>query len=297
MDNDELHYPPGAEPEKPQEQETPEPEPTPSADPELEKEPETPTTETPATDEGPETDPAPEPEPQPSTSKPRSIYKEFKETKRELKGTKSDLEVAQSRVSELEGLLEKGEKAQTPADKAVIDDDIRAFAEAEGLDPEGLTKITEFLAKRLGGEKIPTSIQQELDEIKAWKAEQLATTQRSEEDRAIDSQAPAVRKQLKELGFEVHVDGEANKIMSELKRLAHTSEFHDKPVEYIVWAKRAELSKMISPKKASFEAPTPTTSEPAPADFDFSKGGITPEQASAAALADRPGSGLTFRKS
>lgn len=218
-----------------------------------------------------------------------------KEAEATVETERSAREAAEARVAELEGLLDKGKKAQTPADKAAIDDDLRAFAEEQGLDPEGLTKITDFLAKRLGGDKVPANVQKELDEIKAWRAQQEAGTARADEDRAIDSQAPAVKSQLKELGFELHVDKEAGAIMTEIKRLAHTPEFHDKPVEYIVWAKRAELSKMISPKKTSFETQTPSTAAANASDIDFSKGGLTPEQAAQAAMSDRPGSTMVFK--
>ena len=258
-----------------QEEETPEPEPTPEPD---------------------KVEPEPEPTPEKIT-KPRSIYKEHKETKRELKSTKSELETSQARITELEALLEHGGNAQTPADKAAIDDDLRSFAEAEGLDPEGLTKITNFLAKRIGNEKVPDSIQQKLNDLEAWKADQLATSQRSQEDRAIDAQAPAVKDQLKDLGFEVHVPAEADAIMTEVKRLAHTPEYADKPVKYIVWDKQQELAKMISPKKPSFETQVPNTAAAAASEIDFSKGGFTPEQAAKAALDDRPDTSFKITKS
>lgn len=41
--------------------------------------------------------------------------------------------------------------------------------------------------------------------------------------------------------------------MKEIVKLSHTAEFHDKEVDYIVWKRKAELSKLISPKKPSFE--------------------------------------------
>jgi hypothetical protein len=274
-----LHYPPGAEPEKPQEPETPQvetpPQDTPAADPA----PETPEADATATDPAPETEPNPDGEqPQDPKINKRSIYDDYKDKKQEAKDAKAEAEAAKARVVELEALLQKSANAQTPADQSVADEDLKSFAETEGLSVEGLKKLTDFLGKRIGNAKLPDDIEKELGELRTWKQSTEATQQRVNEDREIDAQAPVVKTQLKEFGHEIHDEAEATAVMNEIKRLAHTKEFHDKPLDYIVYARRAALAKMISPKKPSFESSTPDTAEPVgPA--DFSKGRVTPQQA------------------
>lgn len=275
MADDQLHYPPGAEP-------TPEPEPIPeptpvNQDPNPEPAPE-PTPE-PAPEDEPTPDPeeTPEQEPQNLNNPRRTIYESLKEKKVALKDAKQELAVAQTRIAELEGLLQNGKNAQTPADTANNADDLAKFAEENDLDAEGLKKVATFLAEHIGG-KVPTDIQKTLDEIKTWKSERVAADTRVAEDAAIDAQASTVKTTLASLGHEIHVDAEHSKVMAEIKRLAHTKEYHDKPVAYIAWAEREKLGKMISPKKASFEAPTPNNGEPVTKAPDFSNDkGHTPE--------------------
>src|SRR6185312_9385192 len=111
---------------------------------------------------------------------------------------------------------------------------------------------------------------------KTWRADQAKV----QEDQEIVAAAPAVKGLAKELGFEIHDEAELGKVMDEVKRLAHTPEFHDKPVDYIVFAKRSELSKMVSPKKPSFEQGGQRGEAAAEGEPDFSAGkGITPEMA------------------
>src|SRR5437016_3833910 len=78
MAEEELHYPPGAEPNPPA-PEPPQPEPAPPAEP---------ASETPApepTPEEPETKPETPAAPETPLSKPRSIYDDLKDTRKELK--------------------------------------------------------------------------------------------------------------------------------------------------------------------------------------------------------------------
>ena len=83
--------------------------------------------------------------------------------------------------------------------------------------------------------------------------------------------------------------------MDELVKLAHTKEFHDKEVEYIVWKKQADLAKLVSPKKPSFESGDHNISEAHETEVDFSSGKVTPEQAQKAIF--RPKSTYEVRRS
>lgn len=88
---------------------------------------------------------------------------------------------------------------------------------------------------------------------------------------------------------------ELDSVMKEIVRLSHTEEFHDKEVDYIVWKNRDALSKLVSPKKPSFESGGSPAEAAPEAEPDFSAGkGITPGMAEKAQT--RSGSALEIRK-
>ena len=90
-------------------------------------------------------------------------------------------------------------------------------------------------------------------------------------------------------------DAELTDVMKEVTRLAHTPKYHDKEVGYIVWDNREALSKLVSPKRSSFEqgGQSGEASEEKPAQFGPK---MTPEQAGKAMQGQRSGSGLEIRK-
>jgi alanyl-tRNA synthetase len=131
----------------------------------------------------------------------------------------------------------------------------------------------------------------ELSDLKAWKADNEAKEARAAEDREVLATASTVKTQL-----EIHDDAELKAVMEEIVKLSHTEAFHDKEVEYIVWKNKDALSKLVSPKKPSFESGG-QQGEAAPAsEPDFSSGkGITPAMAQTASQEKR-GSALEIRR-
>lgn len=94
----------------------------------------------------------------------------------------------------------------------------------------------------------------------------------------------------------IHDDAELDTVMKEIVRLSHTAEFHDKEVDYIVWKNKDALSKLVSPKKPSFESGGSPAEAAPEAEPDFSAGkGITPTMAEKASQEKR-GSALIIRK-
>lgn len=264
--DDELHYPPGAEPEKPADAPAPKDDKAPEAEPKPEGE-EKPTGDEPKPEEKSE-DKKPEDPPEQPLKK-RSIYDDLKEER----GKRKD---AEAEVARLKGEAPPEKPADKPADApAKPATELEAYAQENDLDPANLNRLIEIIAKNLPTASLSEEDKQALGDLKTWRADQAKAV----EDQEIVSAAPAVKSLAKELGFEIHDDGELGKIMDEVKRLAHTKEFHDKPVDYIVFAKRAELSKLVSPKKPSFEQGGHAPDAEAPTKADFSSGKITPEQA------------------
>lgn len=297
MEDDQPHYPPGAEPETPPAPEAPAPEgdKAPEADPPApEAEVDTPKPGDEPTPPSPET-PKPEDPPvdPPAPIKKRSIYDDYKDEK----GKRKD---AEARAAELEAeiaRLKAGDPPTEPATPATPPapsepkDELEAFAEEHEMDAAGLNRLVEIIQKRIPSAQLTDDERQTLKDLQTFKTNAEAADQRRQEDASIVAEAPAVKKQL-----DIHDDKELETVMAEVTRLAHTKEFADKEVDYIVYKNREALSKLVSPKKASFEAggQVPPTEPPAPK--DFSKGGVTPQDVAQAMHENRSGSELEIRR-
>ncbi|HEY1747829.1 MAG TPA: hypothetical protein VGG11_13840 [Xanthobacteraceae bacterium] len=286
MDQDDLHYPPGAEPQ-PHEPEPPKPEEKP-ADAEPPK-PEEKSTPEPKPEEKPEEKPVDKPaDPPPPLPKKRSIYDDLKDKKQEVKDFKAiAIAALQAQGIELTGKESLEElqqlaqhtpapkpKDEKPADKPAPADELEAFAQENEIDPKSLSRLAEIIAKRIPTAKLSDQDKADLGELREWRSKQA----RAAEDQEILSQGPTVKAQLKDLGFEVHDDAETQNVMNEIVKLAHTERYHDKEVGYIVWSEREALSKLISPKKPSFERGGGKAEGEPEAPVDFSKGSVTPAQ-------------------
>jgi hypothetical protein len=279
MDDEELHFPPGAEPETPA-PEAPKDEPKPEEAPAPEEE-KAPEADKPAeAEEKKDGDPAPEV----PLQKKRSVYDDLKETRKELKEAKV-------RLQELEGGKPADKPAEAPPKDAEPADELDAYAKENNLDAKALGRLAEIIAKRVPNAEVSKTERDQLAELKAWQTDQLAKEQRAAEDREVLASAPAVKTQL-----EIHDDAELDAVMKEIVKLSHTEEFHDKEVDYIVWKKKDALSKLVSPKKPSFESGGSPAEAGAETEPDFSSGkGVTPEMAQKASQS-KGGSALEIRK-
>lgn len=223
-------------------------------------------------------------DPEPQLPKKRSIYKDLKDKKHELKDTRTELDQVKGRNAELEDLLAKKDDAATPKEKSEVAADIATYAEKYGLDAEGLSELTAVILK-----SVPTpDYILTPEEAAEWRAGR-AQSHRDAEDQQILSLAPSVKTQLA-----IHDDAELQNVMKEVVRLAHTPEFHDKEVEYIIWKSKDALSKLVSPKKPSFEQGGQRGEAAAAEEIDFSSGKVTPEQAGRSIV--RRSDGLEVRK-
>jgi hypothetical protein len=294
MDDADLHFPPGAEPNPP----TPAPEPTPEPTPDLEPTPEPAPAPTPEGElENPPADPAPE-----VPLKKRSIYDDLKDTRKEKNAFKDAAVAAleaqgvkltgKETAEELQALAKKTPSdAPAPAAPSAPTDELEAYAQEHGLDAPALARLAEVIGKRIPAAQLSEADRNELETLKGWKATKDAEEQRASEDREVLGTAPAVKTQL-----EIHDDAELDAVMKEIVRLSHTKEFHDKEVDYIVWKNKDALSKLVSPKKPSFESGGSPAEAAAETEPDFSSGkGITPAMAEKASQT-RGQSALEIRK-
>lgn len=270
MGEEELHYPGQVEADTEAEEEAPAAEETTKETPE-----EKPDGESKKEEELSDDDKEKDDQPSEPVKKKRSIYDDLKDEKKQRREAQHELETAHARIAELEGLLTAKADATTPKEKADAEDDIAAFYERlkkeEGLTPDGIADLTKIIEKRIAkSDGLSEEDRALLAEVKAEKAARA----RAAEDAETRKAAPFVKK---ELG--IQDEAELEKVMDEVIRLSHTEEFHDKEPEYILWKNREKLSKMVSPKKPSFESGD-TRQESEDADeLDYS-GSMTPEQLS-----------------
>lgn len=211
--------------------------------------------------------------------KPRSIYDDYKDKKKEANEAKERADAEQARADAAEAELAKlrgGKKSDADPSKKddAPADDLEAFAKEKGYDPSELERLTEILAKRIPTPQLSEAEKTDLAELRGWKAAQEAKDKRAAEDAVIQADAPSVQKQ-----FSISDAGELTAVMAEIVRLAHTPKYADKEVDYILFKEKDALSKLVSPKKPSFESGADVTAPEAETEVDLSKGGVTPEMA------------------
>lgn len=302
--DDEKHFPPGAQPEKSAEEvATTEAEAKAAeeaaAAAEADAETKTPEEEAAAATEAEakakaDADAAEKEEADKLPKKPRSIYDDLKEKKKEVKEAVANVEAekaradaAETKAAELQALLDAKDDAKTPQEKKEAAKDIEEYSKKYNLDSESLEELSQIiLSKAPKPDPILTP-----EEAAEWRAER-AKGKQSAEDNQILATAPTVRKQLN-----INDDAELATVMQEVVKLAHTPEFHDKEVEYIIWKNQEALSKLVSPKKPSFEHGGQSADAQAEDSIDFSTGKVTPEQVGKAMTGHGTKGGIEIRKS
>jgi len=217
---------------------------TPEAEP---KEEETPTEEPQQKEETPKVD-EPLKEEEPKESRKRSIYDEYKEKKSELKSERELRESAERERDELKTKLEALSNADTPEEKEEAKDDLTAFAESIGADPEAIKKMKEIFLKdaRLN---IDESVKKDLEDIKIWKSQNSQAVEQQEFEKEFDS----IKSDIKGY-FPTIDDSEMNAVKSEIDKIAHTKGWEDKDLDYIVFKNKERLSNLVSPKKRGIES-------------------------------------------
>jgi hypothetical protein len=212
------------------------------------------------------------------TKKPRSIYDDLKDEKGRRKSAEEIAAAETARADAAEAELAKvrdGKKPDDvlpPKDEKPLDE-LETFAKEQELDPAALTRLAEIIAKKIPASQLTEAEKQDLADLRTFKNTQESRDRIAAEDAAILASASAVKQQL-----EIHDDAELGTVMKEITRLAHTKPYADKELDYILFKEKATLAKLVSPKKASFEAGGDQGDAPAETPLDLSSGKVTPEQ-------------------
>lgn len=189
---------------------------------------------------------------EPLQTKPRTIYQDLKEKKKEVKEAKSENELLKSQLAEKDQLIadltKKAQNAETPAEKQEVEDEISEIAEKIGADPEGIKTLTEFLSKKLVKPDGVSISKEDLDAIKNLRqleSQRQAEVQFSTEWNEFE---PSLKKEFPNV-----TNDDLSIIRKEVNKLAHTKQYHDKEIDYIYFKEKAKLSKLISPQRPSYE--------------------------------------------
>lgn len=219
-------------------------------------------------EESKETSPEPaenkEPEAEPKTPEPlqekRSIYtdykekkEEVKEAKEEIKALKAEKEALISEKSKLEELANQLKEAKKPEEKAEIADDIKEFAESIGADPDAIGKLESFLKKRMTTVESTIS-KEDVELIKQLKSEKSKIAEQVGFQKEWNEFVPSLKKDFPNIS-----DKELVTIQKEMDKLAHTKGLNDKELDYIYFKQKEAISKLVSPKRNSFESSGNTT--------------------------------------
>jgi hypothetical protein len=184
---------------------------------------------------------------EPKEQRKRSIYDEYKEKKAELKSERELREQAEKERDELQRKLDAASTAPEHKQDDAEDDAI-AYAKKVGADSDLVRRIIEEARKGLKNEP-DESLKKDLQDFKAWKSQNSKVMEQHMFNTEFEQTVPA----LKELFPKVSAD-ELNAMKEKLDAISHTTEWHDKSLDYIAFKHKDELSALVSPKKRGMES-------------------------------------------
>lgn len=195
-----------------------------------------------------------EPEEKPDATlppKPRTIYEDLKEKKKEAREAKSENETLKNQLADKDAIIadltKKAQTAETPAEKKEVSDEIKALAEEIGATPEGIAKLTDFLTKTIRPEASPLS-QEDRDALARVKESEVQREAQAQFSKEFDTFEPTLKTEFPYVSAD-----DLAVVRKEVDRLAHTAQYHDKEIDYIYFKEKQKLAKLISPKRPSYE--------------------------------------------
>lgn len=224
----------------------PEPEPTEPAEPEGQK-----PTEPAATEEP--TEPLQDTQTEP---RKRSIYDEYKDKKAEVKDFRAlatDLLKSQGieitgneTAEELRAKVASAPKPETPAQTEQVSDELEAFAKKINADPATLREMQAIFLKSAPG--LSPELQEQINAATQFHKQNSEAFEQQQFEKEYSTTVPTI----KEL-FPNASDEEMAAIKTEVDKLAHSKEGHDKELNYLVWKHKESLGKLVSPKTRGLE--------------------------------------------
>jgi hypothetical protein len=216
------------------------------------------------------------PPPPPRSEKKRSIYDDLKDKKDDLK---NERELRQKAEQERDRLMAEREALLngdgTLKNKVEVKDDLKAYAEEYGLDPEAIAKMQDLFLKGVKP-SIDPELQKNLNRFMEWEKDNSSNIEKAQFEKEYKSTLPTINKLFPNAKPE-----ELESMKAKLEEIAHSKGWEDKELDYIVFKHEDVLSKLTSPKKRGLETKGNNDGgEEIPTDFnpnaDYSK--MSPKQ-------------------
>lgn len=194
----------------------------------------------------------------------RSIYEEYKEKKVELKTERELREQAERERDEYRQKLEAFNNAKSPEEQQDAKDELEKFAEEINADPKAIKRMRELFLKDLKTQAdVPEDVKKDLEEFKAWKQQNSQVIEQQMFEKEFKSVLPTLREMFPTLS-----DEESEVVKKKVDELAHSKEWHDKSLDYVVFKNKQILEKFVSPRKAGMESKTRKEVESDSYEFD-----------------------------
>lgn len=176
----------------------------------------------------------------------RSIYDDYKDKKVELKSEREQREQAEHERDELKRQLEEVSQANSPEHKA-SPNGLLEYAEQAGADPELVKRIVE--EARNGQQQIDPELKGRLERFENWQKQNASVLEKQMFEEEFNRTVPTLQSMFPTANTE-----ELGTLKSELDKLSHSKEMHDKELDYVAFKHREHLSAFVSPKKVGMES-------------------------------------------
>ncbi len=176
----------------------------------------------------------------------RSIYVDLKETRKEVKTERELREQAERERDELKVKLEAVSTASTPAERSDAVDDLEAFAKEIDADPAYLKKMQQVFLKGLPQQTVDTEA---LERFKEWEKNNSQAIEAQSFEKEFQSTLPTIKTMFPDASAD-----EVGLIRTKLDELAHTDQYHDKELDYVIFKNQDSIKALISPKKRGIES-------------------------------------------
>lgn len=176
----------------------------------------------------------------------RSIYKDLKDTRKEMK-TERELRLqAEAERDELKQKLEAVNTAATPSERKEAVSDLEAFAKEIDADPATLARMREVFLKDLNVPQVdPEALQRFMD----WEKNNREAIDTQSFEAEFRTALPSIKSMFPDATQE-----EIDVIKTKINEIAHTEQYHDKEIDYIVFKNQTSLKELVSPKKRGLES-------------------------------------------
>jgi len=182
---------------------------------------------------------------EPKKERKRSIYDEYKDTKRDLKSEKAAREELSAQLDAYREKYGDLSADATPEERQEALDEIGAFAQKIGADPATIREMRSLFLKDAG---VPADIVEDIKEFKTWKEKNQEVLEKQQFEQEFKEVVPTIR----ELFPTVSQD-ELDIVKEKIDELAHSKDWHDRDLDYIVFKNKAALAPLISPRKRGME--------------------------------------------